>query len=577
MPDLIEPLRDRLIQVKSSKESRLALINGFHLRNIRGDVLGGLTAAVVALPLALAFGNAALGPGGAIYGLYGAVVVGFLAALFGGTPAQVSGPTGPMSVTVAGVVASLASVGIPRDLSSGEILPLVMAAVVIGGLFQILFGLLRLGKYITLVPYSVVSGFMSGIGVIIITLQIGPLLGISTRGGVLESLSTLFNNFEPNGAAITVAVMTLAIVFLTPRKISQWVPSPLLALLIVTPISIVLFGDSSIDRIGAIPEGGLSLSLPDPSFGNFFPIILKAGLVLAVLGAIDSLLTSLVADNISQTRHNSDRELIGQGIGNAVAGIFTGLPGAGATMRTVINVKSGGSTPISGMVHSVVLLLVLVGAGPLAAQIPTALLAGILIKVGLDIIDWGFLLRAHRLSLKTASVMYGVLLMTVFWDLIWAVLVGVFIANMLTIDSITETQLEGMEADNPIDSSSNNNAANAQLPSDEKALLDRCAGEVMLFRLKGPLSFGAAKGITERMMLIRNYKVLILDITDVPRLGVTATLAIEDMVQEALNNSRKAYVAGATGKVKDRLAKFGVDVIGTRKEALTAAIDNINC
>ena len=554
----------------------MALINGFHLKNIRGDVLGGLTAAVVALPLALAFGNAALGPGGAIYGLYGAVVVGFLAALFGGTPSQVSGPTGPMSVTVAGVVASLAAVGVPRDLSAGEILPLVMAAVVIGGLFQILFGLLRLGKYITLVPYSVVSGFMSGIGVIIITLQIGPLLGISTRGGVLESLSTLVNNFEPNGAAIAVAAMTLAIVFLTPRKISQWVPSPLLALLIVTPLSILLFGDSSLDRIGAIPEGGLSLSLPDPSLGNFFPIILKAGLVLAVLGAIDSLLTSLVADNISQTRHNSDRELIGQGIGNAVAGIFTGLPGAGATMRTVINVKSGGSTPISGMVHSVVLLFVLVGAGPLAAQIPTALLAGILIKVGLDIIDWGFLLRAHKLSLKTASVMYGVLLMTVFWDLIWAVLVGVFIANMLTIDSITETQLEGMEADNPFDSSSNNNAANAQLPSDEKALLDRCAGEVMLFRLKGPLSFGAAKGITERMMLVRNYKVLILDITDVPRLGVTATLAIEDMVQEALNNSRKAYVAGASGRVKDRLAKFGVDVIGTRKEALTAAIDSLN-
>ena len=554
----------------------MALINGFHLKNIRGDVLGGLTAAVVALPLALAFGNAALGPGGAIYGLYGAVVVGFLAALFGGTPSQVSGPTGPMSVTVAGVVASLAAVGVPRDLSAGEILPLVMAAVVIGGLFQILFGLLRLGKYITLVPYSVVSGFMSGIGVIIITLQIGPLLGISTRGGVLESLSTLVNNFSPNSSAIAVAAMTLAIVFLTPRKISQWVPSPLLALLIVTPLSIILFGDSSLDRIGAIPEGGLSLSLPDPSLGNFFPIILKAGLVLAVLGAIDSLLTSLVADNISQTRHNSDRELIGQGIGNAVAGIFTGLPGAGATMRTVINVKSGGSTPISGMVHSVVLLFVLVGAGPLAAQIPTALLAGILIKVGLDIIDWGFLLRAHKLSLKTASVMYGVLLMTVFWDLIWAVLVGVFIANMLTIDSITETQLEGMEADNPFDSSSNNNAANAQLPSDEKALLDRCAGEVMLFRLKGPLSFGAAKGITERMMLVRNYKVLILDITDVPRLGVTATLAIEDMVQEALNNSRKAYVAGASGRVKDRLAKFGVDVIGTRKEALTAAIDSLN-
>ena len=548
----------------------MKIINGFHLNNIRGDILGGITAAVVALPLALAFGNAALGPGGAIYGLYGAVVVGFLAALFGGTPAQVSGPTGPMSVTVAGVVAGLAAVGVPRDLSAGQILPLVMAAVVIGGLLQILFGILKLGKYITLVPYSVVSGFMSGIGVIIIALQIGPLLGISTRGGVVDSLTTVFSNFQPNGAAIGVAIMTLGIVFLTPRKITQWVPSPLLALLIVTPIS--MFFGGTIDRIGEIPRGVPSLDLP--SFNQYFPIIFKAGLVLAVLGAIDSLLTSLVADNISQTKHNSDRELIGQGIGNAVAGLFSGLPGAGATMRTVINVKSGGSTPLSGMVHSIVLLIVLVGAGPLAEKIPTALLAGILIKVGLDIIDWGFLRRAHKLSLKTSVVMYGVLLMTVFWDLIWAVLVGVFIANMLTIDSITETQLEGMEEDNP--SLTGNNQGQNTLPADEKALLDRCSGEVMLFRLKGPLSFGAAKGISDRMNLVRNYKILILDITDVPRLGVTATLAIEDMMQEAKNNSRKAFVAGANEKVKERLAKFGVEgIIETRKEALETALNEI--
>ena len=548
----------------------MKIINGFHLNNIRGDILGGITAAVVALPLALAFGNAALGPGGAIYGLYGAVVVGFLAALFGGTPAQVSGPTGPMSVTVAGVVAGLAAVGVPTDLSARQILPLVMAAVVIGGLLQILFGILKLGKYITLVPYSVVSGFMSGIGVIIIALQIGPLLGISTRGGVVDSLTTVFSNFQPNGAAIGVAIMTLGIVFLTPRKITQWVPSPLLALLIVTPIS--MFFGGTIDRIGEIPRGVPSLDFP--SFNQYFPIIFKAGLVLAVLGAIDSLLTSLVADNISQTKHNSDRELIGQGIGNAVAGLFSGLPGAGATMRTVINVKSGGSTPLSGMVHSIVLLIVLVGAGPLAEKIPTALLAGILIKVGLDIIDWGFLRRAHKLSLKTSVVMYGVLLMTVFWDLIWAVLVGVFIANMLTIDSITETQLEGMEEDNP--SLTGNNQGQNTLPADEKALLDRCSGEVMLFRLKGPLSFGAAKGISDRMNLVRNYKILILDITDVPRLGVTATLAIEDMMQEAKNNSRKAYVAGANEKVKERLAKFGVEgIIETRKEALETALNEI--
>ncbi len=550
----------------------MKIINGFHLKNVRGDILGGITAAVVALPLALAFGNAALGPGGAIYGLYGAVVVGFLAALFGGTPAQVSGPTGPMSVTVAGVVASLAAAGVPKDLSAGEILPLVMAAVVIGGILQILFGILKLGKYITLVPYSVVSGFMSGIGFIIIALQIGPLLGITTQGKVIDSLTTVFSNFQPNPAAIGISIMTLGIVFLTPRKISQWVPAPLLALLIVTPISIFMFGEGQLVRIGDIPRGVPALNIPS-IFNQYLPIIFKAGLVLAVLGAIDSLLTSLVADNISQTKHNSDRELIGQGIGNAVAGLFTGLPGAGATMRTVINVKSGGSTPISGMVHSVVLLIVLVGAGPLAEQIPNALLAGILIKVGLDIIDWGFLKRAHKLSLKTSAVMYGVLLMTVFWDLIWAVLVGVFIANMLTIDSITETQLEGMDEDNPL--SKDDQAKNA-LPAEEKALLDRCSGEVMLFRLKGPLSFGAAKGISERMMLVRNYKILILDITDVPRLGVTATLAIEDMMQEAKNNSRKAFVAGANEKVKERLAKFGVEgIIETRKEALETALNEL--
>ncbi len=573
----------------------LALIHGFHLRNVRGDLLGGLTAAVVALPLALAFGNAALGDGGAIYGLYGAVIVGFFAALFGGTPSQVSGPTGPMSVTVAGVVAALAAVGISTALPTvdgpGELLPLVMAAVVVGGLFQILFGVLRLGRYITLVPYSVVSGFMSGIGVIILILQIGPLFGISTKGGVIACLTQLSANFQPNWGAVAVAVMTLAIVFLAPRRLTEVVPSPLLALLIVTPLSVVLFNDANLSargidelpRIGTIPEGGLGFSLPswDPAF---LPLIIKSGLVLAVLGAIDSLLTSLVADNITQTRHNSDRELIGQGIGNSLAGLFNGLPGAGATMRTVINVKSGGSTPLSGMVHSIVLLIVLYGAGQFAALIPTALLAGILVKVGLDIIDWSFLLRAHRLSIKTAVVMYGVLLMTVFWDLISAVLVGVFVANLLTIDSLTQAQLEGMDADNRLmdgdfDNKSTDASANTEepsLPPSEQALLDRCGGQVMLFRLRGPLSFGAASGITERMALVRNYKVLILDITEVPRLGITATLAIEQMVQEAKNHSRKAYVVAANDRVRNRLEKFDVQGLMTnRTQALEAALADL--
>ena len=536
---------------------RPALFVGFSRQHWRGDLTGGLTAAVVALPLALAFGNAALGPGGAIYGLYGAIITGFLAALFGGTPAQVSGPTGPMSVTVAGVVSTLAAFGASRDLADGEMLPLVMAAVVLGGLLQILMGVLRLGRYITLVPYSVVSGFMSGIGVIILTLQIGPLLGISSRGGVLHSLQMVIRDFNPNPAALIVGLVTLLVVFTTPRRISQWIPSPLLALVLITPLSLLVFPEG-LARIGTIPGGGLSFNLPN--WQEHWPLLLRAGLVLAVLGAIDSLLTSLVADNISHTRHRSNRELVGQGIANTVAGLFNGLPGAGATMRTVINIQSGGRTPLSGMTHSIVLLFLLVGAGPLAEGIPTALLAGILIKVGLDIIDWGFLRRAHRLSKKTALVMWSVLLMTVFWDLIGAVVVGMFVANLLTIESITDHQLGSMDI------------GTAHLSTQEQQLLERCGDDLVLFHLHGPLSFGAAKGISERMMLVRQYRILLLDITDVPHLGVTATLAIERMVEEAERNNVRVLVTGARGKVKRRLAQFGIhDLVEERFEALQQA------
>ncbi|MYF35818.1 MAG: SulP family inorganic anion transporter [Synechococcus sp. SB0678_bin_12] len=546
--------------------------HGLHPRNLRGDLWGGATAAVVALPLALAFGNAALGEGGAVYGLYGAVVVGFFAALFGGTPSQVSGPTGPMSVAVAGVVATLAELGVNQDVTAGELLPLVMAAVVLGGLFQILFGLLRLGRYVTLVPYSVVSGFMSGVGVIILLLQVGPFMGISTRGGVVASLTQLYQHFAtgggPNLAATGIGVMTAAVVFLIPKRIAQDVPSPLVALVTITPISLI-WGEG-VPRIGAIPEGGLHLTLP--AVGDHWVALVQAGLILAVLGSIDSLLTSLVADSLTQTQHWSDRELIGQGIGNSLAGLFSGLPGAGATMRTVINVKSGGKTPLSGMVHSLVLLLVLMGAGPMASQIPNALLAGILAKVGIDIIDWNFLFRAHRISTKTAGVMYGVLLMTVFWDLIWAVLVGIFVANLMTVESITAHQLEGMEAQDHA-------AASSDLPADERALLDACGGHVMVFRLSGPLSFGAARGISDRMPLVRNYKVLILDLSTVARLGVTAALAIESMLNAATGARRHVFLVAPEGRVRERLERLNLqdritgDLSISRKAALQRAVE----
>ena len=542
----------------------MAFIGRLRTNNLRGDLLGGLTAAVVALPLALAFGNAALGPGGAIYGLYGAIVTGFIAAICGGTPAQVSGPTGPMSVTVAGVVSTLAAAGVSEELAAGELLPIVMAAVVVGGLLEMSLGLFRLGRYITLVPYSVVSGFMSGIGFIILVLQIGPFLGIQTSGGVLQSIQQLTSGGSINTPAMAVGLMTLAIVFLTPARIRQWVPSPLLALLIVTPISLWIFEPDAMARIGTIPEGGLQFRLPEWRYHTLE--IIKAGGVLALLGAIDSLLTSLVADNITQTEHDSNQELIGQGIANTAAGLLGGLPGAGATMRTVINIKSGGKTPISGMTHSAVLLCVLVGLGGLAEQIPTALLAGILIKVGLDIIDWGFLFRAHRLSAKTALLMYGVLLMTVFWDLIWGVLVGMFLANLLTVDSITQVQLEGIDKDNPDKSSKD---AYRRRKSQARELLGHYQDDVMVLTLRGPLSFGAAKGISSRMGLIKNHKALILDLSEVPRIGVTASLAIERIVHEAESHHQQCLIISGRQSVIDRLNRVGFH--GQFMESIEAA------
>ena len=243
-------------------------------------------------------------------------------------------------------------------------------------------------------------------------------------------------------------------------------------------------------------------------------------------------------------------------------------------MRTVINIKSGGTTPLSGMTHSLVLLLVLLGAGAFAAEIPTALLAGILIKVGLDIIDWGFLLRAHRLSVKTAALMYAVMLMTVFWDLIWGVLVGMFVANLLTVDAITQTQLQGMDEDNP---QKGDKLQIENLSEQERRLMESCGNQLMLFRLRGPLSFGAAKGISARMGLVSNYQVLILDITDVPRMGVTAAVAIERMVEEAESLGRMVLVAGANERLRERLTNFGVrHILSKRIEALEIASNRLN-
>ena len=546
----------------------MQLFHGLHFKNTRGDIFGGITAAIVALPLALAFGVSS--GAGAIAGLYGAIFVGFFAALFGGTPSQISGPTGPMTVVMAAVFTSVAGDNSENGLA------LAFTVVMLGGVFQIIFGLLQLGKYITLIPYTVVSGFMSGVGVIIILLQIGPFLGSVASANVIASVRNIpsfISNTNP--AAMILGVITLVIVFGLPTRLNRIIPSPLLALIVGTLISIIAFGDSDLNRIGDIPTGLPTLHFPAIEFNELRNIV-GYSLMLATLGSIDSLLTSLVADSITRTNHNSDRELIGQGIGNIFAGLVWGLPGAGATMRTVINVKSGGKTPLSGIIHALILFLIVFRFGFLTENIPHAVLAGILFKVGIDIIDWSFLKRAHQISIKAAGLMYVVMLLTVFVDLITAVAVGIFIANLLTVKSLSDLQKESIKAITAPDEG-------ISLNNEERYILKKAQGKMLLLRLGGPMSFGAAKSLSQRMGIMGKYDVLILDFREVPLMGVTASLAIENMVKEALEKRRAVFIVGAKGKVKTRLQKMKIlqllppaNIVEDRLEALQRAYNLIN-
>ncbi len=524
--------------------TNMQFINRFHLRNLRGDLFGGLTAAIVALPLALAFGVAS--GAGAIAGLYGAVFSGFFAALFGGTPSQVSGPTGPMTVVMATVFTKL----IAENPEHGMVM--AFTAVMLSGAFQILFGVLRLGQFITLMPYTVISGFMSGIGVIIITLQLAPLLGYSPQSSVIEGLQQLPEALaNPYPVAAGLGILTLAIVFGWSGRWAKIVPSPLLALIVCTTISVVIFPNSDVPRIGEIPQGFPQLQWPQLSLNQVRDIV-GYGLMLAILGAIDSLLTSLVADNITRTQHDSEQELIGQGIGNLLSGLFGGLPGAGATMRTVINVQAGGRTPLSGMFHALVLLCIVLWAGGITAQIPHAVLAGILIKVGIKIIDWSFLWRVCQVSLRATVVTYGVLLLTVFVDLITAVIVGAFVANMLTIHRLTNIQIEQVRAiTHP------NDDPRVVLTDEEQNLMCRGCERILLIQMSGPMSYGAARTIAYHMG--RSYDVLILDLRNVPLIGVTASRTIESEIKTARRQQKsEIFIVGAHEQVKERLRRFQI-------------------
>ncbi|PKH85140.1 SulP family inorganic anion transporter [Colwellia sp. Bg11-28] len=553
----------------------IILLNKISSQHLKGDIFGGLTAAVIALPLALAFGVSS--GAGAIAGVYGAIFVGFFAALFGGTATQISGPTGPMSVVMALVFTQL--IGSHPDTG----LVLAFTCVILAGLFQILFGLLKLGKYFVMVPYPVISGFMTGIGIIIILLQISPLLGSAGDSNALAALMNIPNALsQQNTLATVLGVITLLFMIYWPEKWTKIIPAPLFALITLTVISATFFSQQGISVIGEIPTGFPSLSMPSLSLESLSQVSYFAFL-LAVLGAIDSLLTSMVADTLTETHHDSDKELIGQGIANTIAGFFGALPGAGATMRTAINIRAGGKTALSGIIHSITLLIVILWAGDYAQYIPHTVLAGMLIKVGLDIIDWRFIFQIKKVGLFSAALMLLVLLLTVFVDLITAVLVGMFIANLVTLDRLTHIQLDNItfkrgdellseissETMIEVNSEMTSNETNSALTDDIQNNLSKSLANTLLLEIDGPVSFAVSRELSRRFTENLAFTTLVIDLSNAKLIGTTTAIMITDLIDRTKSKDKTVLVITGNEKINQSLDKLSLATLLDKKYQFT--------
>jgi SulP family sulfate permease len=510
-------------------------------KNLSGDIFGGVTAAVVALPLALAFGVQS--GMGAIAGLYGAIALGFFAALFGGTPTQISGPTGPMTVVSSAIIAG--EIAICGSVENA--MPTIVATFVLAGIFLILMGITKIGQYIRYIPYPVVSGFMSGIGFIIIFMQIFPFFGMKSPPTIMDiftNISDIFNGM--NAEAVLLAVLTIAIIYLFP-KITKTIPSALVALIVLSVVAYVLKMDVAI--IGDIPKG-----IPDVHIDTLLGmdwhhpmVLIIPALTLAALGAIDSLLTSVVADNMTKTQHNPNKELIGQGIGNMFAGIIGGLPGAGATMRTVVNIKAGGKTRLSGMIHSIVLLIILFGAGAYARLIPIPVLAGILITVGIGIIDYKGLKHIARVPRADAIVMIIVLVLTVFVDLLQAVAVGLVLASLLFMKQMGDLA-EANAVSAMLDDFHNDNLA-----EDEKVIPEDLKKQVYVQHFDGPIFFGFTAHFKKMMQELPDVRIVIFKMDNVPSIDQTGMYAIEDAVLELQKKGVTVFITGIKEQPLDML------------------------
>ena len=503
------------------------------LEGLSGDLFGAVTSAVVALPMALAFGVASgLGP---VAGIYGAVSVGFFAAVFGGTPSQISGPTGPMTVAMATIV----------TLHADNLVHAFTIVMLAGGI-QIAFGIFRIGGLVSYTPYSVISGFMSGIGIIIILLQVLPFLGSDpVSGGPLNQIGAWQKAIsQVNRDSLAVGAISLALCIFWPARLRKFFPPALAALIIGTAAALFHFHEAN--PIGRIPVAWTALQVPQLQW-NLLARMIEPALVIALLGSIDSLLTSLVADSLTRTRHNPNQELIGQGLGNLVAGLVGGLPGAGATMGTVTSIRSGGRSRVAGALGALLLLTLLLGAGRIAEPIPLAVLAGILIKIGWDIVDWRFFTRFHLIRREYVMVMLLTFSVTVFVDLITAVALGLIAAGVVRSRESERHELDSVSSIPLLDP--------AFFPDSENLLeVDPYRMPVGLVRLSGRFSIASAHELTRAVMKdIEDHDIVILDFSKTTSVDDSAALAIEQLVDTAMEGDTVCIVQGLKGEVAEVL------------------------
>ena len=523
----------------------------YDLKTFQGDVFGGITSAVVALPVALAFGIAS--GLGAEAGIYGAIAVGFFASVFGGTRSQISGPTPSMTVAMAVIISTHAN-----SLSEALIV------VVLAGLIQVLLGVLRIGRFVVYTPHVVVSGFMSGIGIIIMLIQVLPFLGAPTSPeGPMGALRNLPGALaETNPSALVIATLALAITVFWPRRLERLAPAPLIALVAGSLIGILWL--TGAPAIGSIPEGlpGIAFQVPSADFllGALHPAI-----ILALLGSVDSLLTSLVADSMTGTRHKPDRELVGQGIGNIVSGLFQGMPGAGATIGTVTNIRAGGSTPVSGVIRALFLLALLLGFGKYVEPIPHAVLAGILMKIGWDIVDWRLLLRIHRLRRDHLVVMLMTLLLTVVVDLVTAVAIGLIVAGMNHA-----RQLKGLELDSVVSVPVLDRMFFAG--EEDMEISDPLQARVGMVALRGTLTVASSRNLVSVIGAdIKDHEVVIFDFSDARYLDDSAAMVIEQLLQVAGDADTSVIVVGLSGGVAEMIRTLDV-LRGVPKDRVVARL-----